>query len=246
LEPADDKSGGSNRDYYLYVMSRIYPRGKWIDAGVVGHFVTIVCDPRSIKQSAYSDEFRLAVITLSVAELDDKTRDSVVERLEGALDLAFEEESLSANELALALSRMRPQRSRAVLQQLYRRLPSLKPLGDIVPFAIRQSDTAYLVANDEIAKVLVELTASEDAEVSERVALSFTFYGVVARTAVPLLLDFIKSNADEARRFNAAAALEWIAGYSDVEKIETAAKAETSKRVSEALLDAVKALRRFD
>jgi len=246
LETADDKAAWLNREHYLYVMSRIHPRGKWLDERVVGRFMAILKDPGFIKASSYSDQFRLAVVTLCLAELNDKTRDSVVESLESTLDSAFEGESLSAIELALALSRLRPQRGRAILQQLLRRLPSLKPKGDVAPFAITQSDTAYLVVNDEIAKVLAEFTASDDIKISERAAAFFILSGAAAQAAGPTLLDCIENNANEAQRFNAAEALEWIADYSVVEKIESVAKTESSKKVSEGLLHAVKALRRFD
>ncbi len=237
---------GPGRDYYLHVMSRIHPRGKWLDERVAGRFLAVLRDPEFIDASTYSNAFQQSVIALCTAEFDDKTRDSFVEPLESALDLAFERESLAAIEIAMALSRLRPQRSRPVLQQLFRRLPSLKPQGDVLPFAIHQSETAYLVVNDDIAKVLAELTSSEDAEISERVAIYFTLCGLAARAAVPTLLDCSKNNPVEGRRSNAAEALEWIADYSDVENIESAARAEASKRVSEGLLRAVKSLRQFD
>ncbi len=238
----DAEVGGvwSNRDYYLHVMALMRPRGEWLNKGVISQLTSILRDPVVIRNEASSNWLHYTAITLGVSELNKDAERSVAESLERALDDAYQRNSARAVDVALALARRRPERTRAIVERLF---AAIAKNPEIAPGPLACMESAYLLVNDAIAKVSAEMLSSDNQRLFETATFFLMASGLAARAAAPSVLDFVKREADETRRYNAAVTLEYIADLSIVGKLESAARAEMSKRISDALARAIKASR---
>jgi uncharacterized coiled-coil protein SlyX len=221
--------------YYHWVMSWMQPRGVWVNQEVIRRFTGIIAQPTFLQLQIYSTELRRVPIICAVSDLDGKLADEVTDTLENALKSAFSEETVGAIELALSLSRVRPDKCDAILAELCQRLPQLKPQSDPIPFLFMHSESAYLLVTDKMAEELAELVASQNEAVSTSAAKLLLMSGIAGRAAVPKLLTFIRSNAPALSRERAATTLGHIADISYAEMVKATLNVERTNEVTKAL-----------
>lgn len=162
---------------------------------------------------------------------------------ERAMSLADTLESRAAsipNCDGLALARIDPKRREAALRRLLEKPHPPTPGGVDFKGQIVVLDIAWLLLDSEVAKGLAKFVDNPDPEVAAWACDILSLGGLAARDAAPMLLKYIRSEADEDRRAEAARTLSWVADNAQLPALDTALRAEKSGKVRAALESTVR------
>jgi hypothetical protein len=157
-----------------------------------------------------------------------------------AQDTCLRTRDISALPVSLALARIDPKQREEVIRRLLAGWSSLE-WGRGADLAGKEY--AWQLLDARLSKCLAGFLADPNTSVAQGAILYLYLGGLASREAVPQVLSFIQSEADEELRASAAETLAAIAEYKQLPKLEATLKNEKSERVRKGLKEAIRIIK---